>query len=229
MKAVICCPTITRPYAQFLDALEASVPALNEAGIEHQTVFEIGSVYISHARAKLLRKAMDTKPDVVVFIDHDMSWRPEDLVRLIKTEGDVVAGTYRFKQPVEEYMGTWRTDDAGIAITREDGCIRGEWVPAGFLKVTDACVHAFMGDYPELVFGPRYNPSVDLFNHGAWGGIWYGEDYAFSRRWNERGGEIWIIPDLELTHHAADGTAHPGNLHDYLLRQPGGSKFAEAA
>lgn len=228
MKLVICTPTIKRPFDAYLEALAAEVPHLDAAGIEHFAVNEVGSAYISHARASMLRKAMDVQPDVVVFIDHDMSWKPGELVRLAQTPGDVVAGTYRFKTDKEEYMGTWRTDAEGYPELREDGCIRGEWVPAGFLKVTDVCVNEMMRSYPELNYGPLYRPSHDLFNHGAHKGVWYGEDYAFSRRWNDRGGAIWIVPDLELTHHGPDGKAYPGNLQTYLRRQPGGD-LAEAA
>jgi hypothetical protein len=35
---------------------------------------------------------------------------------------------------------------------------------------------------------------------------------------------VWIIPDLNLDHHGADGKVYPGNFHRYLLRQPGGSE-----
>jgi len=227
-KVAFCCPTITRPFDAFLASMEAEVPLLDAAGVSHQMCFEVGSAYISHARATMLRKAMDTQPDIIVFLDHDLSWTPGALLKLIQTPGDVVAGTYRFKQPKVEYMGTWRTDEPGYPITREDGCIRGEWVPAGFLKITDQAVHEIMGSYPELVYGPRYRPSVDLFNHGAHNGVWYGEDYAFSRRWNDRGGEVWIVPDLDLTHHGSDGSEYPGNLHTYLRQCPGGD-LAEAA
>jgi len=51
--------------------------------------------------------------------------------------------------------------------------------------------------------------------------VWWGEDYAFCRRWEERGGEAWLVPDLDLTHHSAD-KAYPGNFHTYLRQQPGG-------
>lgn len=229
MKVVFCCPTVTRPYQQFLDAMRAEIPLLDAAEIDHSLVWEIGCPYISHARATMLRKALDTKPDAVVFLDHDLSWEPGSLVRLIQTPGDVVAATYRFKKADEEYMGLWRIGEHKVAMVRDDGCVRGEWVPAGFLKVTAHAVHRFMGAYPELVYGPRYHPSVDLFNHGAHDGLWYGEDYAFSRNWNAIGGEIWIVPDLQVDHHGADGTAYPGNLHDFLCRQPGGIKAQEAS
>lgn len=222
MKVVFCCPTITRPYQQFLDAMRAEVPLLDAAGIEHSMAFEIGSPYISHARASLLRRALDGQPEAVVFLDHDLSWRPGDLLKLVQTEGQVVCGTYRFKREPEEYMGTWKTSPDHTPLGRADGCVEGVWIPAGFLKVTAEAVNRFMAAYPELIFGPRFRPSIDLFNHGAHEGLWYGEDYAFSRRWTALGEPIWIVPDLSLTHHAADGTAYAGNFHQYLLSQPGG-------
>ena len=221
-KVVFCCPTVTRPYDEFLAAMEAEVPFLDAAGIEHMMVWEVGCAYISHARATMLRKALDAQPTDIVFLDHDMSWKPGELLRLIQTPGEVVAGTYRFKQDEERYMGTWHTDDDGFPVVRDDGCIKADWVPAGFLRVTDGCVNEMMRSYPELNFGPLYRPSHDLFNHGAHEGVWWGEDYAFSRRWNDRSGEIWIIPDLQIDHHGPDGKVYPGHFRTYLRKQPGG-------
>lgn len=222
MKVTFCTPTLTRPYPQYLAAMEASVPALDAAGFDHGLVFEVGNPYISAARATMLRKALDKDSDIIVFLDHDVSWRPEDLVKLVQTEGDVVAGTYRFKQPVEEYMGGWFTDDADRPTIRRDGCFHAKMVPAGFLKITKEAVNRFMEGYPELIYGPRYKPAVDLFNHGAYKGVWFGEDYSFSRRWNDLGGKIWLIPDLNIDHHSAT-EAYPGNLHNFMQRQPGGA------
>lgn len=225
-RVVFCCPTVTRPYQQFLDAMRAEVPLLDAAKIDHSMVFEVGCPYVSQARSSMLRKALDTQPDVVVFLDHDLSWKPGDLVRLIQAEGHVVAGTYRFKKEPEEYMGVLKKGPDRRPVVREDGCLRAVWVPAGFLKLTGMAVHRFMEGYPELAYGSRWRPHIDLFNHGAHEGVWYGEDYAFCRRWNDLDEEIWVIPDLELTHHGADGTDYPGNLHLALLEKPG---LAEAA
>jgi hypothetical protein len=156
-----------------------------------------------------------------VFIDHDVSWKPADLLTLIQTEGDVVAGLYRFKKDDEHYMGVV-DDDEGRVKVRDDGCIKATRVPAGFLKVTRAAVNRFMVAYPNLMYGEASAPSVDLFNHGAHKGAWWGEDYAFSRNWIDAGGEIYVVPDLDLTHHTKD-EAYPGNFHQFLMRQPGGS------
>jgi hypothetical protein len=222
VKLVIATPTLTRPRPEYLASLEASVAAMDAAGFDHQAVFEVGCPYISHARATMLRKALDADADTVVFIDHDVSWRPEDLVSVVEAEGDVVAGTYRYKKDDEEYMGVIECDAEGLPLVRSDGAIRAEKVPAGFLKVTRNAVRRFMRGYPELVYGYPERAAVDLFNHGAHKGVWYGEDYAFSRRWKELGEDIWLLPNLDLGHHG--DKAYPGNFHRFLMRQPGGSE-----
>lgn len=222
-KVVFCIPTMTRPYQVTLDSLAASVPLIEAAGWDHAMVGEVGCPYISHARATMLRKALDAKADVIVFIDHDLSWDAQDLLTLIETDGDVIAGTYRFKREPEEYMGALLSHSDGTPIVRSDGCLQSFSAPAGFLKITKQAVNRFMGAYPELMYGDRFAPYVDLFNHGAHGGTWYGEDYAFCRRWLDLGGELWTVPNLNLHHHTADAV-YRGNLHEFLMRQPGGSK-----
>jgi glycosyltransferase involved in cell wall biosynthesis len=225
-KVVFCIPTMTKPYQQTLDALRDSIPLIVGAGWEEGCVNEIGCPYISAARATMLRKALDAKATVIVFIDHDVSWEPPDLLRLIETDGDVVAGTYRFKKGEaeqgckdEEYMGTF-FGPGQHPIVRGDGCIKMLNVPAGFLKVTRNAVNRFMEKYPELCYGEYCAPAVDLFNHGAHERVWFGEDYAFCRRWNAIG-DVWCVPNLNITHWTKE-RGHKGNLHMYLRRRPGG-------
>jgi hypothetical protein len=212
ISIVFCIPTYERPFRECLDALEGSLPFLG--GIEHQTVFEVGCPYISHARATMLRKAMLKKCDEVLFIDHDLSWKPEDLRKIIEIKGDVVAGLYRFKKDEIEYMGVLDTDPEGYAKVYPDGCLKGYRVPAGFLKISMGAVRKFMEAYPELIIKGEID-SPDLFNHGVIDGIWYGEDYAFSKRWTEKCGEIKIVPDLDLCHVGKE--RYEGNYHRFLL------------
>lgn len=222
-KVVFCIPTISKPYQVTLDSLEVSAKLIEAAGWEHAAVYMVGCPYISAARAQMLRKALDAKATVIVFIDHDLSWQPDALLRLIETEGDVVSGTYRFKGEPEEYMGAIFPGPDGCPIVREDGCIKAHSIPAGFLKITRAGVNKFMNAYPDLLYGERCSPAVDIFNHGVHNWTWYGEDYSFARRWREKCGDIWLIPDLQIDHHSPT-QSFPGNFHEYMLRQPGGSK-----
>lgn len=224
MKVVFCTPSLSGPTKPYIKALEQSIPLIRSAGWEEAYVQELGCPYISHARATMTRKALDAGADVVVYIDYDLSWRPQDLLTLIETEGEVVAGTYRYKKDEEEYMGSIKEGlDNRPFVRKSDGAIRGFRVPAGFLKVTRSAIRKIMLSYPELVYGHPESPSVDLFQHGAHKGVWYGEDMAFSRRWIDSGGEIWVVPNLGLNHHTQD-KEYTGNFHEFLLRQPGGSK-----
>lgn len=201
---------------------------IEAAGWEHGYAQVVNCPYISAARANMLRSALDAKANVIVFLDYDVSWRPGDLLKLIETEGDVVAGTYRCKTedgPTKEfYMGTWETNaDFTPKLRTSDGAISAKTIPAGFLKITTEAVDAFMVAYPELCYGPMYHLAVDLFNHGVHNRVWWGEDYSFARRWKEKCGDIWLVPDLSIDHHTAD-KVYAGNLHQFLLRQPGGSE-----
>lgn len=225
-KVVFCIPTLTRPYQATLDSLKNSIAAIEDAGWTHGMVSEVGCPYISGARATMLRKALDDNADVIVFIDHDLSWDADDLLTLIETDGDVVAGTYRFKTTEVKYMGVICDDENALPIVRNDGCLKATRIPAGFMKITKEAVGKFMAGYPHLVYGEKWHPSVDLFNHGAHNGAWWGEDYAFSRNWLAIDGEIWLIPNLNLNHHAKD-EVFTGNFHEFLLNQPGGSNFKD--
>jgi hypothetical protein len=222
-KVIFCTPSLSGPTAPYIKSLEDSIPLIVEAGWEEGYVQEISNPYISGARAIMARKAVDAKADVLVFIDYDLSWDPKDLLTLIETEGEVVAGTYMFKNPEkEEYMGRWITEDDGNPVVRKsDGAIATYLAPAGFLKVTTKALGIFMRAYPELVYGDPLFPAVDLFNHGARNNVWWGEDFAFCDRWVKAGQELWTVPNLNINHHTKD-TAFMGNFHEFLLRQDGG-------
>lgn len=223
-KVVFCTPSLNGPTKPYIKALEDSLPLIESAGWDHGYAQQIGCPYISAARANMTRAALDAKADVIVYLDYDVAWEPPDLLRLIETEGDVVAGTYRCKIDEEQYMGTILTnEDRTPKVRASDGAIAASLVPAGFLKVTKEAIDAFMVHYPDLCYGPMFHLAVDLFNHGVHDRLWWGEDYSFSRRWRSMGGEIWIVPNLSIDHHAG-GKIYKGNYHEFLLRCPGGSK-----
>jgi hypothetical protein len=225
-KIIFCVPTYQKMTPACIASIEAEVPLIEAAGYEHGIVIEKGNAYISAARATMLRAALNAKPDAIIFIDDDVSWSKGDLLKLIETPGEVVAGTYRTREEHTNYMGKpLQTLEGKLTSMREDGCIEMSCVPAGFLKITTDCVTRFMLEYPELCYGTPWNYAVDLFNHGAYKGLWWGEDYSFCRRWRDIGGKIWCIPNLNIDHNdRTSGKVWKGNYHEFWLRQPGGAK-----
>lgn len=229
LKVVFCVPSRRKAHPAFFDAMEKSAPLITAAGFDEGMTFQTGCPYISGARASMLKQALNAKADIIVFLDDDVSWNPPDLLKLVQTEGDVVGGTYRCKEDDLNYMGRILQDAEGHPTSmREDGCLEAACLPAGFLKITKEAVFKFMRAYPELCYGPPWDYAVDLFNHGAHEGLWWGEDYAFCRRWRDIGGKVWLVPDLNIDHNdwdiREDGSwkVYDGNFHQYLLAQPGG-------
>lgn len=221
MKVALCIPTRKAPFPQMVEAIEASLPLLRGAGHTVGVITEIGSAYISWAVGQMVAKAMLWEADAAVIIEDDMSFDPQALLRLIEMPGDVVAGNYRYKFDPVEYMAIPTVVDGKVHIY-SNGCIKADKVPAGFLKITRRAVERFRKHYPSLICDDhkRELQFVDLFNHGAYQGVWFGQDFAFSRRWRAAGEDIWVIPDLNISHWLKqdDGTytEFPGNYLQFL-------------
>lgn len=212
MKVAFLTCFLSKPTPFLVESLENCLPTIENAGWEHVYFQEVGCPYISNARSTLIKKALTANADVMVFLDYDISFPPESMLKLLETQGDVVAGTYRMKHPYERYMVQLKH-----GTIREDGCIQAEKVPAGFLKITKTAVALFAKAYPELLYGGPLDFNIDMFNHGAIDNVWYGEDFAFAKRWNDKCGPIWLIPDIEISHHKGN-IVFRGNLHKHLLR-----------
>jgi len=225
LKVIFCIPSRHKAHPAFFESIEKSIPLIVEAGYDEGATFETGNPYISGSRASMCKKALNNKADIIVFLDDDLSWDPPDLLTLIQTPGDVVGGTYRCKEDELNYMGRILQDEDGHPTSvRYDGCFECSCLPAGFLKVTKEAIFKFMREYPELCYGPPWDYAVDLFNHGAWKGLWWGEDYAFCRRWRDIGGQVWMNPFLNINHHSwTDDKVYRGNFNVYMLGQPGGA------
>lgn len=229
LKVIFCVPTREKPHPKCVEAIERSLPLIVAAGYEEGLAYETANPYISGARATMLKKGLRAKGDIFIFIDDDLSWQPQDLLTLIETPGEVVGGTYRTKEDEDNYMGRILQDEDGFPTSiREDGCIESACLPAGFLKVTKEAVHKFGVSYPDLCYGPVWDMAVDLFNHGAYKGLWWGEDYAFCRNWRGLGGKVWLIPNLNIDHNSwLDDRVWKGNFHQYLMARPGGSQSGD--
>ena len=116
------------------------------------------------------------------------------------------------------------------ALVNGDGTIQAFGVPAGLVVIRREVIEKLIASHPEkrywdLIEGKRVDGFYDLFPQGVYDGRWWGEDFAFCRLWTNLGGKIAVLPNMTLGHHAGD-KSWTGNYHEFLLRQPGGSKAA---
>lgn len=218
----------------FLASFKGTVELLESKGYTTQKGFAWGDPYIQRARNHLVNQFLESDCGVFFFIADDIEFDPHDALRLIETEGDVVAGAYPImggnpiKFPVDVNKGPH-----GIPLTRDsDGAISAKRVQTGFLRIRRKVFEDFIAGYPELAFygvhkGRPYSIRHDFFPQGVHNHRWLGEDYSFCDFWIRLGGEIWIVPDIDLTHHS-EKKAYFGNYHEYLMRLPGGKNESKA-
>lgn len=218
---------------QFKDSLTSTYELLTEKGHECMAPhFLVGCCYIQAARNDLVYEFLKrTDADVLFFLDDDISWDPQDVLRLVEMGDDIVAGIYPKKTMKEEYPVVIKTDKSGYpANIREDGSLEAALLPTGFLRIKRKPLERMYEAYASLLGfsknekGQELTGYVDLFPQGVQEGRWWGEDFAFCRLWQGLEGKLWVVPDINLTHWHGD-FPHAGNYHDFLLRQPGGSDY----
>lgn len=210
----------------FINSLNAAGRLLKERGYTPNKGAVFGDPYIQKARNTLVKQFLASSNDTFFFIADDIEFQPKDVLKVIKTPGDVVAGVYRTKQNEPHYPVGIIGGIDGVPLTRSDGCIRATRVQTGFLKINRCVFERIILNYPGLAYygvrdGKPVNIAHDFFPQGVYKHTWIGEDYAFCDLWTGIGGEIWIVPDMDLTHYEGK-IGYRGNYHTHLMCRPGG-------
>ena len=213
----------------FYSCMKNAAKLLHKHGYDLDYGLVTGQPYIQLARDELVGQFLESNANIFLFIADDLEYSPLDILRVIETPGEVVAGVYpQHVEPVN-YPVKIYIDANKKPIVREDGCILAMFIQTGFMRVNRTVFEQIVQAYPKLAYGGfdkskgRFFFRHDFFPQGVYGCAWIGEDYAFCKLWIDIGGKIWIIPDLNLTHYL-DGKGYSGNYHEYLMRLPGGCK-----
>lgn len=189
---------------------------LSYAGIRSIIRHQIGGS-IQTQRSKLVTDMLATKATHMMFIDDDLDFLAEDIVRLVQHDRDVVAGVYA-KREIEwpqviaaskagkdprMYSSVLAMDplhNAGHLVI--DGeLLEAVSVSAGFLLIKREVLERMIANYPELIFcdGAGKEHSM-LFDTSINDGIYATEDVTFSRRWRQMGGRIWVDMKARIGH-----------------------------
>jgi hypothetical protein len=192
-----------------------TVRLLERAGITADWLLHHGDPHVDDARNACVAKFLESGAQKFLFIDDDVGWIPEEFIRFIRHDRDVVAGIYPKKKdaldwPVRLIPGELQAE--------ADGLVRVDNVPTGFLMLSRSCLE---GMTSEAVMFNRKDAGETplLFERGVVGGLRWSGDYWFGRKWAERGGSIWVDPEMTFTHVGLK-TWH-GCLGDYWRDQNG--------
>jgi len=236
MKMAFAIPTIDGSIrSECVMSLMAAQRLLFEKKIEADLLVVADCPYLPTARNTLVAMFMrDPEATDLLFVDADVGFDAIAVLRLLDRPEEIVAGVYPLKRETGGWPVVMQTRD-GVPIGR-DGLIEADFLPTGFMRIKRIVFEQMMDAYPHL----QYQDSVvETMGDGtlrqAWDffhmGIdparqrWTTEDYAFCQRWRDLGGQLWVDPNIDFQH--VGRKAYCGNLHEFLMRQPGGCHAGE--
>ena len=192
MKVLIATPAHDgRLDVWYTTSLVNSVRIAQENGIFLHPVFMSYDALVQRARNDLFRLGLDY--DAVIWIDADLEWHPLWIMELLKSEKDVIGGTYRKKTDDAE-MYTVKTQN----LETEDRLIKVEGLGLGFVKMSKKAVMAL------------WESSEPYQNEGREGrmvcdikivdGQLVSEDNVVMSKLKDLGFDIWLDPRMTCVH-----------------------------
>lgn len=177
-------------FAYDLAALAMTTAANLPEGV-HMGVQGVSGTYIHKARQELIDEVVRHGADYVLFLDSDMRFPPDALIRLFNHKVPVVGINYAKRGFPSEFVALKRVGigDAGERLrTTEDseGLEEVEALGGGCLLIrTDV-----LADLPDPIEQPWFQ------NEYLGNGQWMGEDVYFCRLLREAGHRIFVDHDL---------------------------------
>lgn len=166
-----------------------------------------GCSNICVARNVMAQDFLDSENDILLFIDSDLSWPAEAALALVESPHDVIGGAYPAKQDDTHWLAKFRPGNTRLH--EADG------LPGGFLKITRKAMLKMVKQFPELRCKYKKDREMTaLFDNGIFDGEYLGEDFAFTKRWQQCGGKAFLEPNITFEHYGRK--AWSGNLNDYL-------------
>ena len=208
---------------------------------QHQIPIAFGTIanesLVTRARNVLVAYFLKSDFTRLMFIDADIEFQVEDVIKLIAHNKEVAVGAYpkkgvnwqRIRESVKQTDQPF--DDKAIAsfgsdyainfkfinreakqIAIENGLIRLHDGATGFMMIKREVIQKMIEKYPELKYNNDLNTPPELNPHfyaffdtmiDPKDKRYLSEDYTFSRRWQDIGGEIWLDPSISLNHYGS--------------------------
>jgi hypothetical protein len=210
-RVMIATPVYRDTSWQYTRALVDTCLTLERMGVHHCCQFVIGNSNLPRARNELAATFLASDCTDLIFIDADMGWKPNDVLRLLASDKDVIGGCGRKRsaKPNSDpaVWCAWLLPDANVQLHQDDmGAIEVAGVGTGFLRISRAALTQLALLHPEWKLAGRGDMPDgqrdmyhSFFQFGS-GEDEIGEDYLFCRRWREAGGTVWIDAEINLLH-----------------------------
>jgi len=162
---------------------------------------------VTRARNSLVAKMMffEPKSTHLMFVDADIGFEPEEIIKLLLADKDVIGGLYPKKALPINYVVNKVYD----AVAEKDGSIvEVANLGTGFLLIKREVIQTMFDKFPELHYQDSIglDPKYDPYKYALFDtmiderGEYLSEDYVFCKRWREMGGKVFADLSIKLDH-----------------------------
>ena len=168
---------------------------------------------VTRARNILSAMFLESGATHLFFIDADIEFEPDAVIRMLAMDKDIIAGAYPKKAlPVQYAMNFKYTDPVKKQIRVENGAVEVWDASTGFFCIKREVFEKMMLAYPDLHYKNDSNidPKLQKYCYALFDTMidkdengdnrYLSEDYTFCRLWQRLGGEIWMDPNTKLNH-----------------------------
>jgi hypothetical protein len=206
-----------------------------QAGLPWSLDTMVNESLVTRARNNLMAKMMtNTAATHFMFIDADIRFEPDSILKMIACDKDVIGGLYPKKALPVNYVINLRPE------TKIQGDIfTVDTMGTGFLLFKRPVYEQLIAAHPECKYvddvglGKQYEPMMySIFDCEIdERGHYLSEDWLFCRRWAKLGGEIWAHGKVLLNHighyeFAGDLSKMPKFGNEATSALPGGAPAA---
>jgi hypothetical protein len=187
---------------------------MSQVFMQHGINFRITTLrnesLITRARNILTAMFLDSDCTHLMFIDSDIEFQPEDMLRALAYDKPIMAGAYPKKAlPIQYAINFKFVDPETRQIRVENGAVEVLDASTGFFLIKRETIEKMVKAHPELHYRNDSNidPKLNKHCYALFDTIldpddnrYLSEDYTFCRRWQKLGGEIWLDPNTKLNH-----------------------------
>lgn len=196
----------------FVAAMRETKDRFDGLGIPWNMMTIRNESLIQRARHQIIAFFLQTTCDRLIFIDADIGFTADQVLRLLAHDRDVIGGMYRKKTLAsEDYACNLQINQDGtVAQDEETGALKARHLATGFLCIKRNVIERMVAAFPQLRYrmhGPAQDAIGTEYAHAIMEPFidpvtldYYSEDYAFCERWRAIGGECWVDPGLILEH-----------------------------
>ena len=225
------------PFAEALIRLEKLAAKEDDFEIEYKFMYQ--ESLITRARNTIVSFFLRSDCTHLMFIDADIDFHPEDVIRLAKHNKDVVVGAYPLKF-LNKVQG--KSDQACFnysvnllkqTVKVEDNLMEIEYGATGFMMIRRNVIEKMIEKYPEF----KYINDVPIngeFKKEDYYALfdcvidketqrYLSEDYAFCKRWRDIGGQIFMDMTINLSHIGTktyDGSIYMKFVEEGIFKTP---------